>query len=344
MHQADRPRRRVVVANFGLDNSLWPECRARGTIAIYEDEDLRRLYELGDEAGYKRLCLMSKYSASGAKASPQTASTWWNNNKRFEASQDEVWLHRDGNLLWWTVSQPGPIIEDRRPSTGLSVNSGFVHVFHKPALPWSCKGLNGRTLGWTSLHPKARSFLQKGQGTLGYLNEPNAQYAQALIRGESLEAWHDLADWRKKAEQTGFSPVTFLDVDVHNTEQKMEAAAARMVATAMATVAGANGQIVERSVKNKDCVFASPADFKAYVIQLLKDQGGRCALTGLELKWDDDPGDEEMQPSLDRIDSDGHYAQGNLQVVCKFANFWKSNQDNATFLRLIEKVRSVKSA
>jgi hypothetical protein len=41
--------------------------------------------------------------------------------------------------------------------------------------------------------------------------------------------------------------------------------------------------------------------------------------------------DEELKPSLDRIDCDGHYADGHLQIVCKFVNRWKNNGSNAEF-------------
>ena len=46
-----------------------------------------------------------------------------------------------------------------------------------------------------------------------------------------------------------------------------------------------------------------------------------------------------MLCSLDRIDSSSHYAPGNLQIVCRFANEWKSSRDNTEFKRLIEVVR-----
>lgn len=341
-NQPVRTNRKVVAANFGPKHYLWPECKARGTIAIYEDADLRRLYELGDEEGYKNLCLASKQSSSGARASDNTATTWWNNNKKFESSLDEIWLHRVDKFLWWTISQPGPIAEDQRVGTGLSLNSDVVHVFHKPALPWSCRSISGRPLEWAGLHPSARPFLQKAQGTLGYLSDDHAEYAQALIFGGSLDAWHDRAAWRLKVQQTNFSFPTYPDVAAFNAERKMADAAAELVRRAMATVRNSNGQLEERTVKNKDCGFPSDAVFQDYVLQLIKKQGGRCMLTGLELKWFGDEGDAELQPSLDRIDSDGHYAPDNLQVVCKFANLWKGSYNNATFLQLIEKVRSVR--
>jgi hypothetical protein len=45
--------------------------------------------------------------------------------------------------------------------------------------------------------------------------------------------------------------------------------------------------------------------------------------------------------SLDRIDSAGHYETGNLQVVCQFINFWKSDSDNTELQRLLMMVRGV---
>ena len=46
--------------------------------------------------------------------------------------------------------------------------------------------------------------------------------------------------------------------------------------------------------------------------------------------------DPEMLCSLDRIDSSGHYERGNLQLVCRFINRWKSDGDVNEFRRLIK--------
>lgn len=62
--------------------------------------------------------------------------------------------------------------------------------------------------------------------------------------------------------------------------------------------------------------------------------------TGIPMQRDRDSDDEELLCSLDRIDSNGHYAPGNLQIVCRFANRWKSDSDNADFMRLINLVRN----
>ena len=52
--------------------------------------------------------------------------------------------------------------------------------------------------------------------------------------------------------------------------------------------------------------------------ELLDATSDRCAITGLVLKFDGS--DDQMHPSLDRINSDGHYEPGNLQVVARFIN------------------------
>lgn len=114
----------------------------------------------------------------------------------------------------------------------------------------------------------------------------------------------------------------------------------RVVQTALDTVAGANGQEVMRRIKEKTYEFTSRSAFDAHVKELLIRQRGRCALTGLEMRPDSHGGDNECCLSLDRIDSSQGYAPGNLQLVCRFANRWKSDGDNDEFCRLIALLRN----
>jgi hypothetical protein len=115
---------------------------------------------------------------------------------------------------------------------------------------------------------------------------------------------------------------------------------ARLVNTAQATVANANGQQALRTVKNKDLRFGSSQEFVNYVSALISSQNGICAITGLPLQFDDNYNDPEMLCSLDRIDSNGHYEPGNLQVVCRFVNRWKNDGNDTEFRRLINVIRS----
>ena len=104
------------------------------------------------------------------------------------------------------------------------------------------------------------------------------------------------------------------------------------------TVKGSNGQVVERVVKNKE-LRMSLYELEVTIARLLDMQKNCCALTGISFQFHGGEVDKNLLPSLDRIDSNGHYEDGNLQVVCRFINFWKSDSDNEIFAGLLMLVR-----
>ena len=104
------------------------------------------------------------------------------------------------------------------------------------------------------------------------------------------------------------------------------------------TVRNARGQVVERRVKNKE-LRMNAAALERLIASLLDLQGDRCALTGIPFHFDGPGADSNLLPSVDRIDSDGHYETGNIQIVCRFINFWKSDTDDDEFRRLLMLVR-----
>jgi hypothetical protein len=105
------------------------------------------------------------------------------------------------------------------------------------------------------------------------------------------------------------------------------------------TVAHANGQIVERTVKSKETDM-SFEDLKDYICDLLNAADGKCQVTGLPFSLPPDRSDPDMAASVDRIDSQIGYVRGNLQIVCWFVNRWKSDDDPENFARLINLVRN----
>ncbi len=106
------------------------------------------------------------------------------------------------------------------------------------------------------------------------------------------------------------------------------------------TVRNSNGQTVERTSKNKELRMTS-AQLEKLMTSLYHLQEGRCALTGLKFSKDATNDDKNLLPSPDRIDSNGHYEEDNLQIVCRFINFWKSDTDNEEFKRLLMLVRDM---
>jgi len=283
-------------------------------------------WQAGDREGFIAKA-MKRRTAAGLEPTRSVASRWFNLITAIAETSDDVWIHREKDQLWWTRSlSDAPSFErqfeplpDRRD----------VIVCFKRCEPWRNMTLQNNGLLWKALHPKAREFLFT-EGTLQQLSSDNANYALALIEGRSLEPWHLLPDWKKKAAKkepgTVFSP--------------RQIAVARMAMTAKGTVDDANGQLVLKKMKNKDLLIPD-AELEAYIDSLIEAQGAICALTGLALQFDGTETDKQMLASLDRKDSNGHYAKGNLQVVCRFVNKWKSDMPDPEFRRLMDIVQDV---
>jgi hypothetical protein len=118
-----------------------------------------------------------------------------------------------------------------------------------------------------------------------------------------------------------------------------ERSIAQMRQTVLETIRQSTGVEPERQRKHKE-LRMSPVELDEYIGKLLNRQDNRCALTGIILQWHGESRDEQLLPSLDRIDSSGHYESGNLQVVCRFINFWKNASPDEEFRRLLALVRN----
>lgn len=103
----------------------------------------------------------------------------------------------------------------------------------------------------------------------------------------------------------------------------------------------ASGQLTESINKTKHVSFPDDAALGHHITHLIDQQGRLCAITSLPLHFEGvGLTDEQQLASLDRIDSSGHYEPGNLQIVCRFINRWKSDDSDDNFRRLIALVRS----
>jgi len=322
--------KRVFIANFGRENYEWPNCLRRSTVATMNSIETHDYWLAGDREAFIAACMEHERSSRGAVPIKAVASRWFNLMSTIAETSGDIWIHREKNELWWTESLPEPpSFELSEEPTGRGPKP--VYVCHKPCKPWSKVSLKGHRLDWNSLHPKARDFLST-EATLQQLSAGYAEYALALVQGEDLTPWHESSLWKEKLAKGKASSVESFS--------NLQVSAFRMARTAWDTTQNANGQEELRRVKNKDFGFASEEELKLYIEDLFRMQDGLCMLTGIRMQLDRDYDDEELLCSLDRIDSNGHYAPGNLQIVCRFANRWKSDSDNADFMRLINLVRS----
>lgn len=322
---------RIYIANFGKENYLWPECLRRPSIATIDDEDLRDFWLSGNREGYIDHCIRTKKTVRGRTPTRALAGRWHNVHTTLSETAEDVWIHREKDDLWWTISTSQQVVIEITPPYKAAPGSPNFVVLHKPASPWSNKDLSGRRLSWKTLHPKAQTFLFT-EGTLQRVSEGYAEYARALLEGRDLSDWHSEREWRDLQERRPAARGTVLN--------PIEAAAAVMAAQARETALRSNGQEVLTRVKNKDFGFDSDEAMREYLIDLLHDQEGMCAISALKLQFPGEVQDSELQCSLDRVDSNGHYAPGNLQIVCRFINRWKSSGDDTEFRRLVRLLRS----
>ncbi|QFT96060.1 hypothetical protein FIU85_01970 [Roseovarius sp. THAF8] len=151
-----------------------------------------------------------------------------------------------------------------------------------------------------------------------------------LTRKLDIDLWTlDALWWGVKDEGTASK------TSVENDGEAKAKALANMKNSILVTNRFANGQFENVTIKRKDLKM-SDSELDALLARLLKKQEERCAITGLPFKY---RGDKNMLPSADRKDSNGHYEAANLQLVCRFVNFWKQATPDHVFRRLIAAVR-----
>lgn len=303
-----------------------------------DDERLHGFWRAGDRDGYIRSAIQHLRLASGATVTRQVASRWYNLNTMFAGTVGDVWLHREKDDLWWTVSRDESgteaLVDDPKPRAGPG-KAARVNLFQKPCEVWSKEDRKGHVLRWAHLHPKAREFLFT-EGTGQQLSPDNAQYAMALIDRASLVSWHQRTDWKAKE---GIGKNKNYSGHVLDEHQKTMARMA-MGVFGTAAASGATSTVVK---KDKQVLFASLPQLEAYLSDLFKEQKGRCKLTNIPMLLDG-ADDSRLRCSVDRQDAGGHYAPGNLQLVCQFANFWKRDDSNGEFGRLLDLVRNASAS
>lgn len=322
---------RTVVCNFGLENWAWPECLRRGTITVMDDVRVHDFYLAGDREGYIRAAQKHLHAPGNPPVNRAVASRWYGLNSLLFETDGDLWLHKDGDRLWWTTStgaEPShEIVDEPKPRFGGKVRA---HLYQKPCTGWSDRSRTGASLRWGAIHPKAQDF-PATQGTFMTLRPDNALYAQTLVDGGDLSAWHRRPEWIREQGKAKRQAGKIFDARGRTI--------VRIAMTVTAAVA-ASGSTSLVTKKAKEFRFPSQVALEAHIAELMEANEMTCALTGLQMQLDDGD-DDALRVSLDRIDSDGHYERGNLQLVCKFANRWKGDQVDAEFRRLIGLIRNV---
>ena len=296
-----------------------------------DDERVHPFYLAGDRRGYIETSMRVLKSATGGKVIPAVASRWYGLHDTFRETNGDLWIHRENDELWWTLSRDTPLRSDTRKDPKPVHGSDLICVDLKEVAGWSNRTKNRHMLRWPELHINARKFLTN-RATFHPVLGHNAAYVKELIEGQNLAAWHDQGNWQAGAQKSGKGAVTHGDA--------LDRTAAEMASRAL-TVCLQGGKTEVRVSKVKEFGFGTKAEMEAYLRTVLEDSEKICALSGIPVIFEGEEGDIETRASLDRIDSSKGYIRDNVQIVCRFINRWKSNSTDERFLQLLELVREV---
>ena len=95
---------------------------------------------------------------------------------------------------------------------------------------------------------------------------------------------------------------------------------------------------IERNAGKRDIEFKLT---QRQVVNLLKKQNNKCALTGLPIefsKTESDHNNRRTTASIDRIDQDKAYVITNIQIVHKVVNFMKHTLQQSEFIEMCKLV------
>ena len=326
----------VYYGNLGRGNWAWQECLQRHSIAVMDDLRVHPFWKRGDREGYSAEAMRVLKGRNGKPATQGTATYWYNLNSILMETSGDVWIHRDWDRIWWTISTTERPDWEIGKNPELSQSEAPMIVYYKRCLPWSSQDKTGRPLRWELTHAQARKFLAS-PGMFSKLTADHAAYALAMIEGNDLSHWHRRPDWiAADPRYNDRRPKTPSAEEI--AAFRIRQAAERMVQAAWdTTMQSGKTRVSEAKLKLFD--FPSREAAQEYIVELIKKRGERCALTGIKMLPEDDLSDHQLHYSLDRIDSSKHYESGNLQVVCKFVNQWKNTTNNEEFQRLIDLVR-----
>jgi hypothetical protein len=82
-----------------------------------------------------------------------------------------------------------------------------------------------------------------------------------------------------------------------------------------------------------------------YIMELLKKQNGKCALTGWDLEFTRggvyDNGTNPRAATIDRIWNSSGYVRGNVQITCWQSNRVKGSMSNDEFIEMCKNITEI---
>jgi hypothetical protein len=331
----------VFKMSLGKNARYRGEAMNRRTLVFQSEHRLYDSVAAGAEAEIERAALQVKTEDYPNANAPRGAwSVWARTIRTFrELPENALILHweADEDRLHWGLVGSETFKQDRMERNEFGQDG---YIFHRTLRHgWSTTSVHGVPI--SNIHPNARP-LAINMATLNAV-KTDPDYFRALILDEDTTAWTKRPEWTTVARTKGWQPKPVSAVRSARRERsvtsEIEEAAehlfrettflgdiSRMADTALRTAAYANGQTVLHTVKVKDIGFTR-RELEDEIAHLLAQQKNMCALTGHVFRPNE--ANPHLKLSLDRKDSSLGYVPGNLQIVTRAANFYKSASDSA---------------
>lgn len=323
---------RIYTIITGDQRYFWPECLKDNFVSLSFDKPYFEAWYAGDREAHLAVSMKHAKASKNGKtdqAIQSESTTWFNYANKLKDSEYDIFITRVENDLFWATSTTGDVFfrPHKDPSDGRE-----VVAICKPVTKWSQFDQQHRKLTWMTLHKRARVFVAAQTALFQVVDEEMREYLHALLKGDDLSQWHSLPAWRARQGESdhcyqAFSK-TIKQQSVHD-----------MMFNMIKTVNFANGQLIEVPVKQKDLNGCSIEEMETHLLELFDLQLGRCALTNIVMHLSGQEGmNLDLKTSADRKDSKGHYEIGNMQIVCRFVNMWKSAMPDQKFRDLLKLV------
>jgi hypothetical protein len=94
----------IYVANLGEENAHWPVCRSENVLTLETSARLLDYWKDNDREGWIGWATKNERMVNGQIATAAVASRWFNLITIFHDTLGDIWVHRDGDYLFWTTS------------------------------------------------------------------------------------------------------------------------------------------------------------------------------------------------------------------------------------------------
>jgi len=327
----------IYTIKLGADNYFKKECHERQIAALMLDKPYFDAWVVGDRDAHLAAHKARAGTDQSEAATKSESTRWFNYATKIANSVDDIFINIDGDAVTWArsvsptnnkmVAGEPVFVPHTHPTSGVEVVAVGARVDG-----WSDMTTDGVRLQLKTIHKRAQDYVVKLSALSPVADQDMKLYLETMLTGGDLSDWHQRPDWKQRQEgTTGNSLVV--------NSSLLTKGITELVMSIKGTIDWSNGQQILTKLKDKKLEGCTFEQMEAHLEKLWSEQKGICKLTGLKMHLPGQPGEvKDLLVSPDRIDSSGHYSLTNVQLVCRFANFWKLASDNQRFLNLLDMV------